>query len=47
MSAHHGAVPFTRRSPAGAVEGPISARIPSSPSRGDIPAGAAVPEDRR
>ena len=36
-----GAAPLARRSPAGAVEGPFSARFPSSPSRGDIPASAA------
>jgi hypothetical protein len=35
-----GAAPRANRPPAGAVEGPFSARFPSSPFRGDIPAGA-------
>jgi hypothetical protein len=35
-----GAAPPADRPPAGAVEGPFSARFPSSPSRGDIPASA-------
>jgi hypothetical protein len=53
QSAHHhtGAVPLARRPSAGAVGGPVpvpygtdSACFTPSPFRGDIPAGALLPE---
>ncbi len=41
------AVPPTRRLPADAVDGPDSACLPSSSTRGDIPASADRPGARR